>query len=315
MNESSLSALSPEKLPRDITDVIQSIQVALLVLAFVAIATSFAVLLVILKSKALRNRYFVTMISMSINDLLTGISYFVLELCNLVAGVEDQKPDYTCCSKSGLLSFCNNNALMSAVALSVDRTVAVCHPLFYRNVSIYKFHVPLMFLSTSYSVALSLVIGVQGYGKPIAFNRCGPELCWNSWFAVHTLQHLNMVLAFSIFFLNLSVIVYSRYTAKKYQRRNLIQLFHIKYDEQTRVMKTLTWVTLVVVTLQIVGRIMRLMSLQAENEITYTLFYNSFHISTTLNAALNFFVVALTSVAFRAALKDIFIQSSVVSPF
>ncbi|CDW56447.1 7TM GPCR Srsx domain containing protein [Trichuris trichiura] len=255
------------------------------------------------------------MIAMSVNDLLTGMSYFILELRSLLNEDESQKHDYTCCSKSALLSFCNNNALMSAVALSVDRTVAVCQPLFYRNVSIYKFHVPLTFLSTSYSVALSMVIAVQGYQKPIPFNRCGPELCWNSWFAVHLLQHLNMVLAFSIFFLNLSVIIYSRYTAKKYQRRNLIQLFHIKYDEQTRVMKTLTWVTLMVVTLQIVGRTLRLLSLQANTEISYTIFYNSFHVSTTLNAALNFFVVALTSASFRAALREIFIQSSVVSPF
>ncbi|KFD73338.1 hypothetical protein M514_04622, partial [Trichuris suis] len=249
------------------------------------------------------------------NDLLTGIVYFILSLHGLLMDDKGENPDSSCCPKSSLLSFCNNNALMSAVALSVDRIIAVCHPLFYRNVSIYKFHIPLIAFVTSYSLSLSVVTVIHGYGKVIPFNKCGPEVCWNSTFGVYTMQHLNMALAFSIFFLNLTLIIYTRRSAKTYQRRNLMQLFNIKYREQVRVRKTLTWVTLVVVTLQIAGRTMRLLSLHAKNEINYTLLYNSIHVFTALNAALNYFIVALTSAVFRAAQRRILLRSSSVGPF
>ncbi|CDW52382.1 7TM GPCR Srsx domain containing protein [Trichuris trichiura] len=291
------------------------IAVALLTLGFLSIVSSSSVLFMVFKAKALRSRYFMTMIAISINDLLTGMVYFILALYGLLMDGKSENPDSNCCPKSALLSFCNNNALMSAVALSVDRIIAACHPLFYRNVSIYKFHIPLVGLVTSYSLSLSVATVIQGYGKVIPFNKCGPELCWNSTFNVYMMQHLNMALAFSIFFLNLTLVIYTRRSAKTYQRRNLMQLFNIKYREQVRVRKTLTWVTLVVVTLQIAGRTMRLLSLQATNEINYTFLYNSIHIFTALNAVLNYFIVALTSAEFRAAQRRVLLRSSSVGPF
>ncbi|KRY53752.1 hypothetical protein T03_6957 [Trichinella britovi] len=181
------------------------------------------------------------MAAMALNDLLTGLCYSCIQSWKLIrdmsvnSDVLSADPD--CCSRTAFVSFCNNNALMSAVVLTVDRAVAITYPLSYRHMSLLKFHVPLFVIAYTYSFSLSLVIGIQGHKKPIPFNRCGPELCWNSWEIVHSVQNFNM------------------YNTIKYQKRNLIQLFYIKYHEQMRVMRTLSSVILIVIITQIIGHI------------------------------------------------------------
>ncbi|KRX85325.1 Rho-associated protein kinase 1 [Trichinella sp. T6] len=276
------------------------ISIVLILLAVTATCTSSLVLFIFIKEEKLRTRYFLTMAAMALNDLLTGLCYSCIQSWKLIrdmsvnSDVLSADPD--CCSRTAFVSFCNNNALMSAVVLTVDRAVAITYPLSYRHMSLLKFHVPLFVIAYTYSFSLSLVIGIQGHKKPIPFNRCGPELCWNSWEIVHSVQNFNM------------------YNTIKYQKRNLIQLFYIKYHEQMRVMRTLSSVILIVIITQIIGRVLRRLSFLQTTEIYFTILYKSFSLLTVLNAVLNFFICILTSTEFRLSLKELFIHSNIVSP-
>ncbi|KRZ14527.1 hypothetical protein T11_5472 [Trichinella zimbabwensis] len=302
-----------------IAELTTGISIVLILLAVTATCTSSLVLFIFIKEEKLRTRYFLTMAAMALNDLLTGLCYSCIQSWKLIrdmsvsSDVLSADPD--CCSRTAFVSFCNNNALMSAVVLTVDRAVAITYPLSYRHMSLLKFHVPLFVIAYTYSFSLSLVIGIQGHKKPIPFNRCGPELCWNSWEIVHNVQNFNMSIAGGILMVNLFVILFSRYNTIKYQKRNLIQLFYIKYHEQMRVMRTLSSVILIVIITQIIGRVLRRLSFLQTTEVYFTLFYKSFSLLTVLNAVLNFFICILTSTEFRLSLKELFIHSNIVSPF
>ncbi|KRY87747.1 hypothetical protein T4D_4444 [Trichinella pseudospiralis] len=197
-----------------IAELTTGISIVLILLAVTATCTSSLVLFIFIKEEKLRTRYFLTMAAMALNDLLTGLCYSCIQSWKLIRDMsvssDALSADPDCCSRTAFVSFCNNNALMSAVVLTVDRAVAITYPLSYRHMSLLKFHVPLFVIAYTYSFSLSLVIGIQGHKKPIPFNRCGPELCWNSWEIVHNVQNFNMSIAGGILMVNLFVILFSR---------------------------------------------------------------------------------------------------------
>ncbi|KRX58040.1 hypothetical protein T09_11921 [Trichinella sp. T9] len=296
---------------------VESTSAIVALIGVVEIAISLLGVLVILKSKELRNIHFLTICILCFNDAVGGVSSVEFEIWQIfnVYFVQRTVEIAYCCQRLFLLHTVQTNDVMLVAVLSIERTVAIFQPSFYRNVSPWKFPVPLLFAAFMFSLSMSLVMVIDGFQQNRSLMLCGSDDCWSSTITSTTFQYYFIVVSVVILLFNGICLIYVSWKARTYRKRNLLNIFRLKYKESVRLMKTFGAIIAVMLILQIFGRLFRIISLSTDNIRVRFSLGNVFRVLNSLSAVSNFFIFLLTSDSFRFTLRNMFTNRSVVTPF
>ncbi|KRY78611.1 hypothetical protein T4A_5118 [Trichinella pseudospiralis] len=282
-------------------------------IGLVEIAISLLGVSVILKSKELRNIHFLTTCILCFNDAVAGASAIEFEIWQILSVYLMHRTVEVayCCQRLFLLHTVQTNNVMLVAVLSIERTVAIFQPSFYRNVSLWKFPVPLLFAAFMFSLSISSVMVFNGFQQNRRLMLCGSDDCWSSPITSIIFQYYFIAVSVVILLFNGICLVYVSWKARTYRKRNLLNIFRLKYKESVRLMKTTGAIIAVLLILQIFGRLFRIISFYTDDIRVRFSFYNIFRVLNSLSAVSNFFIFLLTSDSFRFTLRSMFTNRSV----
>ncbi|KRZ32817.1 hypothetical protein T4B_4476 [Trichinella pseudospiralis] len=281
-------------------------------IGLVEIAISLLGVSVILKSKELRNIHFLTTCILCFNDAVAGASAIEFEIWQILSVYLMHRTVEVayCCQRLFLLHTVQTNNVMLVAVLSIERTVAIFQPSFYRNVSLWKFPVPLLFAAFMFSLSISSVMVFNGFQQNRRLMLCGSDDCWSSPITSIIFQYYFIAVSVVILLFNGICLVYVSWKARTYRKRNLLNIFRLKYKESVRLMKTTGAIIAVLLILQIFGRLFRIISFYTDDIRVRFSFYNIFRVLNSLSAVSNFFIFLLTSDSFRFTLRSMFTNRS-----
>ncbi|KRZ79914.1 hypothetical protein T10_4774 [Trichinella papuae] len=296
---------------------VESTSAIVALIGLVEIVISLLGVSVILKSKELRNIHFLTICILCFNNAVVGASSIEFEIWQILSVYLMQQTVEVayCCQRLFLLHTVQTNDVMLVAVLSIERTIAVFQPSFYRNVSLWKFPVPLLFAAFIFSLSISLVMVFDGFQQNRSLMLCGSDDCWSSPITSIMFQYYFIAVSVVILLFNGICMVYVSWKARTYRKRNLLNIFRLKYKESVRLMKTAGAIIAVLLILQIFGRLFRIISFSTDDIRVRFSLYNVFRVLNSLSAVSNFFIFLLTSDSFRFTLRNMFTNRSVVTPF
>ncbi|KFD58555.1 hypothetical protein M514_00781 [Trichuris suis] len=290
--------------------------VVICVLSVVVVIANAVILLVLFKSKKLRTKHFLTLGLLSINDVLLGVTSLCYESWQLSSlSSNSVKTVSSCCYHTLPLQFFLSNDLFFIAILALERTVAAFQPLFYENISSLLLPFPLIAIALCSSISITTITAIYNEGRSEKTLYCSNDDCWQE-SQKDVVMHLCYIsVAIVVLVLNATVLFRVIQKAHSYKSRHLKNIFALKFSEQIRLLRMVSYITITLLLSQIVARSLRIMSSQSVDEQEKFFFYGLYRLLCLFCSTCNFFIYFFNSDEFRSTLKGVFCAESVVTPF
>uniref|UniRef100_A0A5S6QJR2 G_PROTEIN_RECEP_F1_2 domain-containing protein n=1 Tax=Trichuris muris TaxID=70415 RepID=A0A5S6QJR2_TRIMR len=293
-----------------------AVTTVILLVSVLEAAANLLILLVLFKTGQYKSKQYLTLTALSFNDFLLGITAFFYEIWQMASLTTNSMTTISfCCLVTTPLQTLLANDLFLMAIVALERTIITFHPTFYENISPKSFPVPIILAAVFLSICLILSEAMSSSGNEETTLYCSKDDCWGERKRAVGIHSTFISIAVVILLLNVISFCYMNHKARSYRRRQLKNMFLLKFSNQIRMLKTVSGITFTVVLSQIVGRSLLVLSLNRADRKDKFYLFALFLLTSLICSACDFLIYFYNCEEFQSTLKLFVCHDSVVAPF